>query len=92
MIRVFKTIAGAVLGVGLLSSAAVAHEYEELDTLDPDLRGFLITLLEDASADGQLDGSPKLLNSVGSSVSARLIAILDDADQEDMRWLQTVPY
>ena len=76
----------------LLAGPAAAHDYAELAPLDPELRGFLITLLEDAGAVDRFDGDPQVLASVGAKVSARLTAVIDTADTLDLNWLNSADY
>ncbi|MEM1088302.1 MAG: hypothetical protein AAGH90_11275 [Pseudomonadota bacterium] len=93
MIKLFWKVLGATVAITLLAATPLAaHEYEEFEPLDPELRSFLVTLLEDASVGGRLAGSPELLSKTERSVSARLNAILDAADQDDTNWLQTAPH
>lgn len=72
----------------LFSQAASAHDYHELEPIDPALRGFLITLLEDARDEDLLRGAFE--NS--ASVSAELSTLLDDLNAADATWLATVDY
>ena len=72
------------------SFLAPAHEYGEFEPLDEQLRGFLIDLLEEASASGHFNGDPDDLAEAGSSLSARLASIVATATQADIAWLETV--
>jgi hypothetical protein len=75
-----------------MTSSAFAHDYAELEPLAPDLRSFLVTLLEDASASDYLDGDPDMFSAGPAKLSARLGRIIDVANDADMRWLRTADY
>lgn len=84
-----RRFALAVTSVMLMTSATLAHDYAELAPLEPELRSFLVTLLEDASAADYLDGDTGMFATGPTSLSARLSLIIDTANDADMRWLET---
>lgn len=87
-----KRLALAVASVAIVASAASAHDYAELAPLEPELRTFLVTLLEDANAADHLDGDPGMLSGGPTKISARLARIIETANDADMRWLETADY
>lgn len=87
-----RRFALAITSAVLMASVALAHDYAELNPLDPELRSFLVTLLEDANAADHLDGNPAVFAAGPSTLSARLSLIIDTANDEDMRWLETADY
>ena len=72
----------------LATLPARAHEYHELDPLDPALRGFLINVLEDARDDGVFRGDFDNQD----SVSGELKALLKGYTPEDFNWLKAKSY
>ena len=89
LIKRFVLAVGAII---MVASAATAHDYAELEPLEPELRTFLVTLLEDANAADHLDGDPGMLSGGPTKISARLARIIDTANDADMRWLETADY
>jgi hypothetical protein len=91
--RMLKSRKGALVAATfLISGPAAAHNYSELAPLDPELRSFLITLLEDAGAVDRFDGDPQVVAAAGANVSARLTAVIDSADKLDLNWLGAADY
>lgn len=87
-----RRLALAITYAVLMASVALAHDYAELNPLDPELRSFLVTLLEDANAADHLDGDTGMFAAGPTSISARLALIIDAANDADMRWLETADY
>ena len=71
---------------------AHAHDYAELDPLSDELRDALISLLEQAAADGYLDGDAGEPSASTRTLSTRLSTVLSRATAEDIQWLETVDH
>lgn len=87
-----KRLALAAVSVAIIVTTAVAHDYAEFAPLDPELRSFLVTLLEDANAADHLEGEPDMFSAGPTTLSARLTLIIDAANDADMRWLESTDY
>lgn len=81
-------IALAIMAVPL----AYAHDYAELDPLSDEMRDALISLLEDAAADGYFDGDAGELSATPKVLSVRLNMVLSSATAEDIQWLESVDH
>jgi|GEM_PF-2774830 len=76
----------------MVAPHAHAHDYAELNPLSDEMRDALISLLEQAAAEGYLDGDAGEPSASTQTLSTRLRTVLSRATAEDIRWLETVDH
>ena len=83
----------ALVALGIMAAPhAHAHDYAELDLLSDEMRDALISLLEQAAAEGYLDGDAGEPSASTRTLSTRLRTVLSRATAEDIQWLETVDH